>query len=244
TDIGDINQLCIWVGYVSSSFEVKEELLSVFPLLQRSKGSDILKNFLKSVEKFEQHLNVADFTHFSTLSAQEMNKDGHFESDRYVGFLCNLKEKFATRFIDFKNMKAAFDFLRDPFQLDLSRMLELAETLDFDRRTFEMELISVKAAQESSSCFGRSGNPTEMWQEIFSHSDYSDLHRLGAKLLLMFASTYLCEMTFSVMNLLKTKQRNRIVDMKMEAQLRIAVCQSFEPDFTHLVIERQAQISH
>uniref|UniRef100_H3ABK8 DUF4371 domain-containing protein n=1 Tax=Latimeria chalumnae TaxID=7897 RepID=H3ABK8_LATCH len=57
TDIGDAAQLCIWMRYVSSSFEVKEELLFVSPLLQRTQGSDILKNFLDSVEKFELNLD-------------------------------------------------------------------------------------------------------------------------------------------------------------------------------------------
>jgi len=49
-----------------------------------------------------------------------------------------------------KIQKWFFDSLRDPFQF-VSRMLDLAEVLEIDRDIFEMELLSVKAAQASYS---------------------------------------------------------------------------------------------
>ena len=43
----------------------------------------------------------------------------------------------------------AFDFLIDPLQFDLLKILDLAEVLDTEYGTFEMGCISVKVTKES-----------------------------------------------------------------------------------------------
>jgi hypothetical protein len=58
-----------------------------------------------------------------------------------------------------------------------------------------------------------------------------------------FGSTYLCEMAFSQMKIIKSKYRKRLTDRHLTDCLRLAVC-SYEPDFKALTDSIQSQPSH
>lgn len=53
TDMRDTAQLCIWIRYVTDHFVVREELLALTPLKDRTRGCDILEAVKKVCEKFE-----------------------------------------------------------------------------------------------------------------------------------------------------------------------------------------------
>lgn len=59
----------------------------------------------------------------------------------------------------------------------------------------------------------------------------------------MFGSTYICEQTFSVMNLNKSKLRSKLTDKHLESVLRISTT-NINPNIPKLVSKIQSQPSH
>ena len=51
-------------------------------------------------------------------------------------------------------------------------------------------------------------------------NEYPNLHEIAIRFLLCFSTTYICEIAFSAMTVLKTKQRNRL---QLSDCLRLAV---------------------
>ena len=79
---------------------------------------------------------------------------------------------------------------------------------------------------------------TQFW--VCVKQEHPDLGQKALESLLPFASTYLCEATFSAMSVIKTKQRNRL---SLEKSLITAVA-SLSPRMTKLLSEAQPQVSH
>ncbi|XP_050523103.1 protein FAM200A-like [Daktulosphaira vitifoliae] len=70
--------------------------------------------------------------------------------------------------------------------------------------------------------------------------EYPKVAREALKLLVSFATTYLCELTFSAMVDIKTKKRNRL---QLENDLIINVSK-IAPQFDKLLKNKQAHPSH
>ena len=70
--------------------------------------------------------------------------------------------------------------------------------------------------------------------------EYPQLSDIALKMLLLFASTYLCEAGFSKLTALKTKYRNRA---QIEDDLRICLS-NIAPRFEDLCSAKQAHVSH
>ena len=79
---------------------------------------------------------------------------------------------------------------------------------------------------------------TQFW--VCVKQEHPDLGQKALEQLLPFASTYLCEASFSAMTVIKTKQRNRLC---LEKSLITAVA-SLPPRLTKILSEAQAQVSH
>uniref|UniRef100_A0A8D8SHG8 SCAN domain-containing protein 3 n=1 Tax=Cacopsylla melanoneura TaxID=428564 RepID=A0A8D8SHG8_9HEMI len=89
--------------------------------------------------------------------------------------------------------------------------------------------IALKARADSTSC--------DFWK-YFSEDKYPYLRKLAMYLTAFFASTYLCEATFSTMNAVKTKNRNRISNEHLLQCVRLAVS-SYEVDYMKLTDEME-----
>ncbi|XP_053319641.1 general transcription factor II-I repeat domain-containing protein 2-like [Spea bombifrons] len=70
TDMRDTAQLCIWIRLVTKDFEVKEELLALSPINDRTRGCNILQAASKEFEKFG--LNMQKLTSLATDGAPSM----------------------------------------------------------------------------------------------------------------------------------------------------------------------------
>jgi len=71
-------------------------------------------------------------------------------------------------------------------------------------------------------------------------NEYPNLHEIAIRFLLCFSTTYICEIAFSAMTVLKTKQRNRL---QLSDCLRLAVT-SIHPKINKLKERKQQQKSH
>ncbi|KAJ4941766.1 hypothetical protein JOQ06_011640 [Pogonophryne albipinna] len=79
---------------------------------------------------------------------------------------------------------------------------------------------------------------TEFWCDV--EKEYPELGKHALIELLPFGSTYLCEVTFSALTHIKTKQRNRL---DVETSLVTAVS-TLPPELSKLMKDKQAQVSH
>ncbi|KAJ4926504.1 hypothetical protein JOQ06_008677 [Pogonophryne albipinna] len=79
---------------------------------------------------------------------------------------------------------------------------------------------------------------TEFWCDV--EKEYPELGKHALIELLPFGSTYLCEVTFSALTHIKTKQRNRL---DVETRLVTAVS-TLPPELSKLMKDKQAQVSH
>ncbi|KAM8939336.1 general transcription factor II-I repeat domain-containing protein 2-like [Pelodytes ibericus] len=84
TDIRDTAQLCIWIRLVTENFQVKEDLLALSPINDRTRGCDILQAASKEFEKFE--LNMQKLTSLAEDGAPSMK-------GKYEGFSSLFKSK-------------------------------------------------------------------------------------------------------------------------------------------------------
>lgn len=84
--------------------------------------------------------------------------------------------------------------------------------------------------------------PTMALLQFWLHSRplYPDVSRKAIQHLMPFASTYLCESTFSALVLMKNKYRNRL---DVEPDLRLRMC-SIVPNLGKLTATKQPQPSH
>ena len=79
---------------------------------------------------------------------------------------------------------------------------------------------------------------TEFWCDV--EQEYPVLGKHALIELLPFGSTYMCEVTFSALTHIKTKQRNRL---DVENSLGTAVS-TLPPELSKLMKDKQAQVSH
>jgi len=75
------------------------------------------------------------------------------------------------------------------------------------------------------------------------HEDFPALRDFIMKITTVFGLTYICEQIFLWMKQTKSVHRSRLTDEHLHSILRIGTTK-FQPDFSLLVKEVQAQISH
>ena len=66
-----------------------------------------------------------------------------------------------------------------------------------------------------------------------NEATFPNLRRTAQKMLVLFGSTYVCEQTFSVMNINKSRHRSKLTDQHLKSILRIATTK-ITPDFDSL----------
>lgn len=79
----------------------------------------------------------------------------------------------------------------------------------------------------------------QFWLHV--RTEYPNLYNIALQILLPFASTYLCEKSFSTMLNIKTKQRNRL---RINSCLRVALNSTIEARIDKLVERVQQQKFH
>lgn len=73
--------------------------------------------------------------------------------------------------------------------------------------------------------------------------NYTKMTAFASKILCMFGTTYLCEQAFSVMNINKSKVRNRLTQGHLHDIMKIATAQKLVPDVDRLVKVKKCQVS-
>ena len=114
--------------------------------------------------------------------------------------LTSLCQNFYQYFPNNIQMEKQLDWVRDPFSVPEENLAALPVNL----QEILLKVSTDRALQLKLS----SVSLTEFW--TFIKQEHPDLGDEVLEHLLSFASTYICEVTFSAMATIKTKQRNRL----------------------------------
>lgn len=191
---------------------------------------DKVNGFIKKVKLWERKCEDGDVSCFPLLDAHLATTDvGRSPMVKMVkAHLSKLDNDFNQYFPDIEAKSEKLDWVRNPFSVNESSSLpaKLQENL--------MDLSSdrgLKMAHAEKSL-------TEFWCDV--EMEYPELGKRALHELLPFGSTYMCEVTFSALTHIKTKQRNRL---NVENSLVTAVA-TLPPELSKLMKDKQAQVSH
>ena len=188
-----------------------------------------VKAFQVKLKLFAKQLSEQNFIHFPHLKTQAV---AQASSEKYSTQLIALHQEFVRRFADFKAMEGQFDLLSSPFACDIETASE----------ELQMELIDLQTDNSLKKMF-----ETKVLIEFYASLPSEKFQRLKSfarKMFVLFASTYICEQTFSIMKVNKSKNRALITDSNLQSVLRISTS-DLSPDFDKLVDEsHQMHQSH
>lgn len=210
--------------------------LNILNLKLQGRGQNIcqlfsyIEGFRKKLEVFKNALGNNDTTYFP--SCQEIKKIEN-QSVCFIEFkniITELISEFNSRFKDFYILKPKFELFNNPMTVDIS----------LQPPDFQMELCDLQA-----DCFLQSKvnlPPEEFWK-LCSQEKFPTLRNFSLEILSLFGSTYISELAFSTMNLIKSKSRNRIHDSSLESCIRLATT-GCSIEIVKLATEKQCQSSH
>ncbi|XP_078495358.1 general transcription factor II-I repeat domain-containing protein 2-like [Ciona intestinalis] len=149
-----------------------------------------------------------------------------FFNTKYSETITRLLDEFSRRFDDFRSRSTEFQLFRNPFQCAVETM----------PTKFQFELIELQENTTAKDKF-KSEELLTFYQNL-NNDTYPVLLTHTKQIACLFGSTYLCEQTFSVMNINKSKLRTRLTDSHLGAVLRINNCTKLKPRFTKIISQK------
>src|SRR6218665_1242606 len=200
--------------------------------------------FIKKLSLFQSSLARYDLKHFPNLkkmasdlptftTADEAKEASEQSALRLSNLLGALLKDFQERFADFSKSEPLLHFVLNPFNADPEMISSTAVHCGLADVDFELEIIELQENIELKQRHLMSETFCDFWKLVNTQT-YPVSCMLTSKIASFFGSTYLCEQTFSVMNILKSKLRNRITTENLLGQLRTAVS-NYEPRYAALI---------
>ena len=173
-----------------------------------------IKAFRTKLLFFQTHLSQTqpNTTHFQSLQEIMTCFPAHnisAQMRRYAANISSLTEEFQQRFRDFATIEKEITLFSSPVSVDHNDV----------PAHLQLDLIELKCDQQ------------------LDKYRFQEIRTFAKKMLSLFGSTYLCEKTFSVMNMNKDRVRTRLSDSHLRDILRIKTT-AFEPDLPHLLQSR------
>ncbi|XP_045115955.1 protein ZBED8-like [Portunus trituberculatus] len=216
------------LAYLVDIFEIFNQL----NLRLQGKDSNLLSHcdsihaFLAKLELYKKRVSVGKFMMFPSLN--EVLADGQLSSTlskEIMDHLSQLDDEFRRYFPDLSPQHAGL--AKNPFLCQVDDVLEDAQE----------EFIELLHDSTAKNVF-QSNSLSSFWCSMME--SYPKISDLAVRVLLPFASTYLCESGFSSLLAIKTKSRNKL---SVEDDLRCALAAT-EPRIHELVAQKQPQKSH
>ena len=142
---------------------------------------------------------------------------------RYAAGISSLAEEFQQRIQDFAAFEKEITLFSSPFSV----------VPDNAPDHLQLELIELQCHAK-----GRSRHQQLPLVNIYRQLDkgsFQEIRTFAKKMLSLFGSTYLCEKTFSVMNLNKNRMRTRLSDSHLMTSCASKPLNVFEPGLAYLV---------
>ncbi|XP_064421803.1 inactive cell surface hyaluronidase CEMIP2-like [Latimeria chalumnae] len=162
------------------------------------------------------------FVHFPKLKSVTLDNPDllkHYQYKSFVHILEELRKEFESRFKDIMEYKELFNFIENPFHTSVSSLSPVLTDLGADRAKVESEIVELQMDDIMKSEL--KAGVYHFWNMV-PDLQYSALKQCAQKVLSIFVSTYTCESTFSTMNIVKRKQRNKLTNEHLDCLTRIA----------------------
>jgi len=128
------------------------------------------------------------------------------------------------------------------FCRNLQLLITCLLTASNNRYTLQLELIDLQCDSTLKEKF--QSESIDKFYASLNESKFANLRKMAMKLLVLFGSTYICEQTFSTMNINKTNLRSNLTDVHVQSLLRISTS-DMQPEFKQLVDNfDRPQMSH
>uniref|UniRef100_A0A087Y1S5 HAT C-terminal dimerisation domain-containing protein n=1 Tax=Poecilia formosa TaxID=48698 RepID=A0A087Y1S5_POEFO len=218
-------------------WELKEEILSFLELMGKSdefpelRDEDWLCDFAFTVDIL---------SHMNELNVKLQGKD-QFVHDMYVRafksklalFSRQMSNKSFTHFPTLAMQKPTQNVKKYCKSLEDMHREFCRRFTDFEKIDNSLQLVSCPLLQdpEISKENSKSLKLNDFYASI-NEAMFPNLRRIAQKMAL-FGSTYVCEQTFSVMNINKARHRSQLTDQHLRSILRIATTK-ITPDFDAL----------
>lgn len=191
-----------------------------------------IKAFGNKLKLFERQLSQTEpnTAHFPALheihNSFPRGNAGAKNRRKYAAAIASLSEEFSGRFQDFTAMDNDMRLFSSPFSVDPDTVAE----------NLQLELIEMQSDDELR---GRQQHHSLVdYYRQLDKGKYPQMRHFAKRMLSLFGSTYLCEQTFSVMNLNKTSVRSRLTDSHLRDILRISTS-ALKPDLSCIMKGKQ-----
>lgn len=191
---------------------------------------DTLKAFVNKVKNWKRKIEINNFAMFEELSsifttdsATSMLPDEL--KNEIFQHLTALENEFVRYFPELNEND--LDLVRNPFKLSVEKVPD----------DYQDEFLELQSDSSARNLFEEK-SITEFWP-LLSNS-YPNITKMAFRILIPFASTYLCESGFSTLLQIKKKERSRL---DVEDDMRCALSKTL-PRIALLARSKQSQMSH
>lgn len=227
----------IWVCKLCYLSDIFEKLNELNMSLQGENTNililyDKIHAFIKKINLLKSSVKNDIFVMFSSTYdfITENNLDNILIKKSIIDHLSSMEEQFKKYFLSDLNTEQ-FIWIQQPFLVEMAQVKHLTLSAQEEFAEFSCDTnLKIEFSKQTLNCF---------WLRL--KTKYPILAELAMDILLPFATTYLCEMAFSVMTNIKTKQRSRLSNI--EIAMRPALT-DIKPNFNLLCQNKQAHQSH
>lgn len=177
-----------------------------------------VKAFKVRLTLFSKQITDKVFAHFPTLATL---KEAPQHAEKYSALLNDLHKDFCRRFSDFEKCEKSLQLVSCPM------------SFDYEAAPLELQLELIDLQSESVLKEKFNSVKLDKFYASLNETKFSNIRQLAQKMLVLFGSTYVCEQTFSVMKINKTRHRAQLTDEHLRAVLQISTTE-MEPDFDAL----------
>jgi hypothetical protein len=267
-ELTDLNWLCNLMFFTDFCLHLNELNLK---LQGTGKSLDFMFSLIKGFEVklnvFIRDIENRKFKYFKYLKKflSEIEINETIKLDENINIFLNIIretiQQFKIRFNDFKKFECNIKFLKYPDTCNIDELdLHYFEWMNID--TFEFELIDLQSCNTWKQKFidarqlmeqieinRLQGNEVKnadneilkAWNSL--PDTFYTLKKVARSMLSIFSSTYACESLFSIMNLIKSKERNGLTDETSAACVSLKIT-NYTPDIKTLSSKKQQQKSH
>ncbi|MCJ8731192.1 hypothetical protein PDJAM_G00196560 [Pangasius djambal] len=198
----------LWLADLAFLVDLTEHLNTLNKNLQ---GKDQLvpqlhahmKAFCVKLRLFEAQLRTFNVAHFPTLSELRSafpKADLSDKKGKYVSVITSLMTEFSQRFQDFSTIENDIKLFATPFMINAE---EVEESL-------QLELIEMQCDDSLKNQHQLLSLPDFYWS--LEEAKFPLMRRHAKRMMSLFGSTYICEQTFSLMTLNKSRLRTKMTN--------------------------------
>ncbi|XP_058846468.1 general transcription factor II-I repeat domain-containing protein 2A-like [Acipenser ruthenus] len=178
-----------------------------------------VKAFKVKLILFSKQMKSKLFAHFPTLKCLEVSSE---RADRYSNILSDLHGEFSRRFSDFEKIEKTLELVSCPL------------SFDYEKAPEELQLELIELQCDSTVKEKYHSQTLDKFYASLNETKFPNIRNVAQKILVLFASTYVCEQTFSLLNFNKSRYRSQLTDQHLSSVLRISTTRT-APDFDAIV---------